>query len=47
MFRSVYMFKKVAESYHILAWKSKELSDEIIKPPAASNNSLALMLNHI
>ena len=28
-------------SNHILAWKYKELSDESIKPPAASNNTLA------
>ena len=30
----------------ILAWKSKGLSDENIKPPAASDNSLALPLSY-
>ena len=40
-------FKKFANSDHISARKSKGLSDESIKPPAASNNSLAAELNHI
>ena len=39
--------KKIANSYHISAWKSKGLSDESIKIPAASNNSLAPALNYI
>ena len=39
--------QKVANSNHISAWKSKGLSDESIKPPAASNNSLAPVLNYI
>ena len=40
-------FKKLANSDHISAWKSKELSSESIKPPAASNESLAPALNYI
>ena len=31
---------------HISAWRSKGLSDEIIKPPATSNDSLSPVLNH-
>ena len=34
-------FKKVCNTDHVSAWKSKGLSDEITKPPAASNNILA------
>ena len=40
-------FKRIANSDHILAWKSETLSDESIKPPTASNNSLTPALNHI
>ena len=40
-------FKKNANSENILAWKSKGLSDESIKPPVASNNNLARSLNYI
>ena len=40
-------FEKSTDSNHILVWKSKGLSDESIKPPAASNISLALALNSI
>ena len=40
-------FKKINSGDHILAWKSKGLSDESIKPPATSNNSLAPSLNYI
>ena len=47
MLQSVYISKKIANSRHISAWKSKVLSDESIKPPAASNNSLAPALNYI
>ena len=36
------------ENYlHISSWKWKGLSDESIKPPVASNNSIAAALNHI
>ena len=40
------VLKKIANSNHILAWKSKGLADESIKPPTASNNSLATALNY-
>ena len=40
-------FKRTANANHILTWKSKGLSDEVIKPPTASNNSHSLVLNHI
>ena len=40
-------FKKIAYSDHISAWKSKGLSDESIKLPAASKNSFGPALNHI
>ena len=47
MFQPVYQyFKKIANSDHILEWKSKELSDESTKLSAASDNSLATALNH-
>ena len=32
---------------HISLWKSKELSDESIKPPSASCNILAASWNYI
>ena len=44
MFQPVY--EKIANSDHILVWKSEALSDESIKPPAASSDSLAPVLNH-
>ena len=34
-------FKKSSNTDHVSAWKSKGLSDESTKPPAASNNILA------
>ena len=34
-------FKKLANRDYISAWKSNRLSDESIKPPAVSDNSLA------
>ena len=40
-------FKKTGNNDRILAWKSNGFSDESIKPPAASNNSLAPMLNYV
>ena len=39
-------FKKIANSNHIPVWKSKELPDNSIKLPPASNNRLAPLLNH-
>ena len=40
-------YKKIAHSNHILAWKSKGLSDESIKHPSTSDNSLKLGINYI
>ena len=34
-------FKKIRDAEHISLWKSKGLSDEIIKPPTTFDNSLA------
>ena len=39
-------FKNFVNSDYISAWKSKGLSDESIKHPAASSNSLAPVLNY-
>ena len=45
-FQAIYRyFKNIGNTDHLSSWKSKELSDESIKPPAASNNSLALAFN--
>ena len=40
---SFYVFKtpKHSNSNRIIAWKSKELSEEVIKPPATSVNNIA------
>ena len=38
--------KKSDNSDHTLSWKSKGLSDESIKLPSSSNNSLAWALNY-
>ena len=40
-------FKMIGNTKHISAWKSKGLSDESIKPPAASSDSLAPLLSYI
>ena len=48
MLQPVYIyFKKSFNHDYISVWKSRALSDKIIKYPAASNNSLVLALNHI
>ena len=39
-------FKKIGNTESIAEWKSKGLCDEVIKPPTASNNSLALTLKY-
>ena len=39
-------FKKIGKTDHISSWESNGLSDEIIKPPATSNNSLAPTLKY-
>ena len=46
VFQPVYkFFIKISKRDHILAFKSKELSVESIKPPSACNISLAPTLN--
>ena len=40
-------FKNIGNSGHVPAWKFKGLSDESIKPPATSDNSLAHSLDYI
>ena len=40
-------FKKIGNSDHISAWKSKGLSDESINLPATSDNSLTPSLDYI
>ena len=40
-------FKKIGNTDGILSWKSKGLSDENIKPPTTSDNSLAPALSYI
>ena len=48
VFQTIYKyFIKIANSYHISARKSEDLSDESIKPLAESNNILAPALNYI
>ena len=39
-------FKAVANSSKVTAWKPKGLSDESIKPPSTSNNSLNPVINY-
>ena len=46
MFQPFINILKVTNSDHILEWKLKWLSDENIKAPAISNNSLAPALNY-
>ena len=40
-------FKKISNSKHISAWKSKGFSDESLKPPGGSYKSLAPVISHI
>ena len=40
-------FKKIANTISILSWKSKGLSDGVIKSPTVNNNILASKLEHI
>ena len=48
MFQSIdRYFRKIGNSVHILVWISKGLSDECIKHPATSHNSLAPSLSYI
>ena len=39
-------FKRIGNTDYISEWKSKGLSDEIIKPPSTKNNSLAPALSY-
>ena len=40
-------FKLVANIQYISSWKSKGLSDESIKPPSTSDNSLFLLIDYL
>ena len=40
-------FKVIANTKYILSWKSKRLSDETIKPPATSDNSLSPLIDYL
>ena len=40
-------FKKISNTKSISSWKSKGLSEEVIKPPAINNNSFAPKLEYI
>ena len=37
-------FKKIANTKSILSWKSKGLSDDVIKSPTINNNILAHLM---
>ena len=37
----------IANTLYISSWKSKGLSDETIKPPATSDNSLTPLIDYI
>ena len=39
--------KKIGNTDHISEWKSKGLSDEIVKPPSTNNNRLAPKLSYV
>ena len=48
MFQPIYRFsKKIGNTSHTSPWKAKGLSDQSIKAPATSDNSLFSSLNHI
>ena len=47
VFQPINKYFKISNSDHISEWKSKRLSDEVIKPPATSDNSLAQALNYV
>ena len=40
-------FKVIANTKYISSWKSKGLSDETIKPPATSDNSLTPLIDYL
>ena len=39
-------FKLIAHKLYISSWQSKGLSDETIKPPATSNNSVTPLIDY-
>ena len=39
-------FKVITSTDYVSSWKSKGLSDEFIKPPSTSDNSLTLALSY-
>ena len=43
----VLYFKKIGNTNRISSWKFKGMSDEIIKSPTTSDNSLAQALSYI
>ena len=48
VFQSMYRyFKRIGNTDYLSLWKSKGLSDEVIKPPTTSGNSLAPALSYI
>ena len=48
MFQPIYRYcEKIGNSVHTSAWKSKGLSEERIKPPATSDDTLAPSSNYI
>ena len=40
-------FKVIANKLYISSWKSKRLSDETIKPPVTSDNSLTPLIDYL
>ena len=40
-------FNVIANTKYISSWKSKGLSDETIKPPATSDNSLSPLIDYL
>ena len=46
-FNQSIIYRSTGNSERISAWESKGLSDESIKAPATSNNSLSPALNYI
>ena len=48
VFQPIYRdFKVLANTKYILSWKFKGLSDETIKPPAISDNSLSPLIDYL
>ena len=48
VFQPIYRyFKRISNTEYILSWKSKGLSDKIIRLPNTSDNSLAPALSYI